>query len=274
LTAIEHVVFDLGQVLIRWDPEAPYRRLIPDDAVRKSFLAEIVTHDWNLEQDRGRSWTDAEAALIAQYPQHGELIRAYRGNWHEMVPGLIDENVGLLEELINRGVDVTALTNWATDTFAETEQRFHFLSRFRGITVSGRVKLIKPDPAIFRHHAETFGLKRRQRRRGAFAWLARRAVRVYRNAPCRSPAFWADAIGQSQVGFDQAERPLASVTTSLHQSLSNFSVGRVAAVCPSLYECVTRVPRPTSAMFATGEQTTRASLPYIVKSSMVGPCDE
>jgi HAD superfamily hydrolase (TIGR01509 family) len=158
LTAIEHVVFDLGQVLIRWDPEAPYRRLIPDDAVRKSFLAEIVTHDWNLEQDRGRSWTDAEAALIAQYPQHGELIRAYRGNWHEMVPGLIDENVGLLEELINRGVDVTALTNWATDTFAETEQRFHFLSRFRGITVSGRVKLIKPDPAIFRHHAETFGL--------------------------------------------------------------------------------------------------------------------
>ena len=158
MTEIRHVVFDLGQVLIRWDPEALYRRLIPDTAERRRFLTEICSHDWNLEQDRGRSWSDAEAALIATHPQHAELIRAFRRNWWEMVPGAIDENVAIVEDLIGRGADVTALTNWAADTFAEAEERYPILSQFRGVTVSGRVRLVKPDPAIYRRHAATFGL--------------------------------------------------------------------------------------------------------------------
>jgi HAD superfamily hydrolase (TIGR01509 family) len=158
MSEIRHVVFDLGQVLIRWDPEAPYRRLIPDADERRRFLAEVITHEWNLEQDRGRSWADAEAALIAEHPQHADLIRAFRANWWEMVPGQIDETVSIVEELIEGGVDVTALTNWAADTFAEAEGAFPFLARFRGITVSGRIGLVKPDAAIYRHHADTFGL--------------------------------------------------------------------------------------------------------------------
>lgn len=158
MTAIRHAVFDLGQVLIRWEPETPYRRLIPDDAARQRFLREVVTHEWNLEQDRGRSWKDAESALIDIHPHHADLIRAYRSNWWEMVPGLIDENVAAVEDLIDRGIDTTALTNWAPDTFGEAEREFPFLSRFRGITVSGRVKMVKPDAAIYRHHADTFGL--------------------------------------------------------------------------------------------------------------------
>ena len=158
MTEIRHIVFDLGQVLIRWDPEAPYRRLIPDADERRRFLTEVVTHEWNLEQDRGRSWTDAEATLIAEHPHHAELIRAFRANWWEMVPGQIDETVTILDELIDGGADVTALTNWASDTFMEAEAKFAFLSRFRGITVSGRIGLVKPDAAIYRHHAETFGL--------------------------------------------------------------------------------------------------------------------
>jgi HAD superfamily hydrolase (TIGR01509 family) len=158
MSEIRHVVFDLGQVLIRWDPEAPYRRLIPDADERRRFLAEVITHEWNLEQDRGRSWADAEAALIAEHPQHADLIRAFRANWWEMVPGQIDETVAIVEELIEGGVDVTALTNWAADTFAEAEEEFPFLARFRGITVSGRIGLVKPDAAIYRHHADAFGL--------------------------------------------------------------------------------------------------------------------
>jgi HAD superfamily hydrolase (TIGR01509 family) len=158
MSEIRHVVFDLGQVLIRWDPEAPYRRLIPDADERRRFLAEVITHEWNLEQDRGRSWADAEAALIAEHPQHADLIRAFRANWWEMVPGQIDETVSIVEELIEGGVDVTALTNWAADTFAEAEATFPFLARFRGITVSGRIGLVKPDAAIFRHHADAFDL--------------------------------------------------------------------------------------------------------------------
>jgi 2-haloacid dehalogenase len=156
---IHHVVFDLGQVLIRWDAEIPFRRLIPDDAARARFFDEVCTHAWNLEQDRGRSWREAEDILIAEHPQHADLIRAYRANWHDMVPGTIDENVAMVEELIDRSVDVTALTNWAADTFRETSGRFPFLTRFRGITVSGDVRMVKPDAAIYRHHAETFGLK-------------------------------------------------------------------------------------------------------------------
>lgn len=158
MTEIRHLVFDLGQVLIRWDPERPYRRLIPDEKTRARFLAEVCNSEWNLEQDRGRSWREAEDLLIARYPEKAELIRAYRTNWREMVPGQIDENVAMVETLIARGVDITALTNWATDTYAETEARFPILSKFRGVTVSGRIGLVKPEAGIYRHHAEEFGL--------------------------------------------------------------------------------------------------------------------
>jgi 2-haloacid dehalogenase len=158
MTTIRHIVFDIGNVLIRWDPEAPYRRLIPDDAERRRFLLEVCSHDWNLEQDRGRSWEDAERVLIQDHPQHEALIRAWRANWHEMVPGAIDETVEVLDELLAAGVDVTALTNFAEDTFIEAQTRFPYLTRFRGITVSGAVQLVKPDLAIYHHHATTLSL--------------------------------------------------------------------------------------------------------------------
>ena len=96
--------------------------------------------------------------LIAEYPHHAELIRAFRANWWEMIPGPIDENVAIVDDLIDSGIDVTALTNWAPDTFIEAEAQFPILRRFRGITVSGRIGMIKPDAAIYRHHARTFGL--------------------------------------------------------------------------------------------------------------------
>ena len=156
---IRHIVFDLGQVLIAYDMEAPYRRLVPEAEARRRFFAEVDIHEWNLEQDRGRSWREAEDVLIAEHPQHGDLIRAFRANWREMIPGAIEENVAIVDELIDRGLDVTALTNWAPDTFVEAMKRFPILSRFRGVTVSGRVGLIKPDAAIYEHHARTFRLK-------------------------------------------------------------------------------------------------------------------
>lgn len=156
---IRHIVFDLGQVLVAYDAERPFRRLIPDAAERKRFLAEVCTHDWNLEQDRGRSWSEAEALLIAQHPDKADLIRAFRANWREMIPGAIADNVAILAQLISRGHDVTALTNWAPDTFALAEAEFPFLRTFRGITVSGRVGLIKPEPGIYLLHAKTFELE-------------------------------------------------------------------------------------------------------------------
>ena len=158
MSEIQHIVFDIGNVLLRWDPEIPFRRLIPDETQRRRFLAEICTPDWNVEQDRGRSWPDAEAELIGRFPGHTALIRAWRAHWHEMVPGSLEETTVILDQLFSSGQDVTALTNFAEDTFAEAQERFPYLRQFRGVTVSGRVKLVKPDPEIYRLHADTFGL--------------------------------------------------------------------------------------------------------------------
>jgi 2-haloacid dehalogenase len=153
---IDHVVFDIGRVLIHWDPETPYRRLIGDEAARALFLAEVCSPAWNLEQDRGRSWTEAEA--IARHLDKAELIRAYRRLWVEMVPHAYDDTVSLLRGLIARGTDVTMLTNFAADTFREATAIYGFLGEPRGVTVSGEIGLVKPDPRIYEHHAESFGL--------------------------------------------------------------------------------------------------------------------
>jgi len=158
MTEIRHIVFDIGNVLLKWDPELPYRRLIADPAERAHFLSDVCSPAWNAEQDRGRGWQEAEEVLIATYPEHAALIRAYRTHWPEMIPGHIEESVAVLEALTDSGHDVTGLTNFAADTFEIVRQRYPFLDRLRGVTVSARIGLLKPDVAIYRHHAETFGL--------------------------------------------------------------------------------------------------------------------
>lgn len=155
---IRHVVFDIGKVLIHWDPHLPFRDLIPDEDERGLFLGEICSPAWNLEQDRGRSWAEAEAELIARHPDRAELIRAYRRNWARMVPHAYERPVAILRALVRRKVDVTLLTNFAADTFREAERLYPFLEETRGVTVSGRIGIIKPDRRIYRHHAEAFGL--------------------------------------------------------------------------------------------------------------------
>lgn len=158
MTAIRHIVFDIGKVLIHYDPEIPFRRLIPDAEKRRRFFADICTNDWNIEQDRGRSWEEAEALLIEKHPDEVESIRAFRLHWNEMVPHAYDESVAIMDRLIDGGWDVTMLTNFAADTLAEAKERFAFLKKPRGVTVSGEAKLIKPDRAIYDLHARSFGL--------------------------------------------------------------------------------------------------------------------
>ncbi|MGI6246317.1 MAG: HAD family hydrolase [Pseudochelatococcus sp.] len=155
---IDHIVFDIGKVLIHYDPALPFRRIIPDEERRRWFFLNVCTMEWNVEQDRGRSWAEAEALLIASHPEYAEEIRAFRMYWHEMVPYAYDGTVAILEDLIAQGRDVTMLTNFAADTFVEARERFPFLNRPRGVTVSGEVGLIKPDIAIYERHARDFGL--------------------------------------------------------------------------------------------------------------------
>jgi 2-haloacid dehalogenase len=155
---IRHVVFDIGKVLIHYDPHIPYSRLIPDEAERNAFFETVCTHEWNLEQDRGRSWEEAEAILIAEHPDKEPLIRAFRQHWHEMVSHSYGESVDIMLDLIQQGRDVTMLTNFASDTFRQAQEMFPFLKVPRGVTVSGDIGLIKPDRAIYETHVKSFDL--------------------------------------------------------------------------------------------------------------------
>ena len=107
MTEIRHIVFDIGKVLIHYDPDLPFSRLIPDVGERRWFFDNVCTHDWNIEQDRGRTWDEAERLLIALHPEHSENIRNFRRHWHEMVPHAYEDSVALMLELLEAGRDVT-----------------------------------------------------------------------------------------------------------------------------------------------------------------------
>ncbi|PZU88114.1 MAG: 2-haloalkanoic acid dehalogenase [Chelatococcus sp.] len=144
------IVFDVGNVLIRWDPRLLYRDLIPDDEKRDWFMQNVCTAAWNIEQDRGRSWEEAIALLVSQHPEWEAEIRAYDERWHETVPGEIAESVAVLSELKARGEKVYAITNFSREKWAESLIRFPFLQSFDGTVVSAHERLLKPDPSIYR----------------------------------------------------------------------------------------------------------------------------
>lgn len=150
MPAIRAVVFDFGGVLIDWNPEYLYRQLIPDAAGRRRFLTEVCGMDWVVRQDAGQTIADGTAEKIAAFPQHAALIRAFYARWPEMVAGQFDDGVALVERLDAAGVPLFGLTNWSVETFPYAWERYAVLRRFRDIVVSGRVKLAKPDPAIYR----------------------------------------------------------------------------------------------------------------------------
>jgi len=151
-------VFDLGGVLIDWDPRYLYRKLLADEAAVEEFLATVCTPAWNAEQDRGRPFAEGIAELVERYPAHAAAITAYHERWPEMLGGDLPGTVELLAELRANGVPLYALTNWSGETFGIARERFGFLEWFDGVLVSGEERLVKPDPAIFRLLADRFGL--------------------------------------------------------------------------------------------------------------------
>jgi len=147
---IRTVVFDLGGVLIDWDPRYLYRKMFGgDDAAMEHFLAHVCNGAWNLAQDAGRSWAEAIEMLSAEHPQHRPLISAYRARWDEMLNGPISGTLDIVAELRGKGVPLYALTNWSAETFPIAKERYDFLGWFRDILVSGDEKLIKPDRRIY-----------------------------------------------------------------------------------------------------------------------------
>ena len=155
---VEAVVFDLGGVLIDWDPRYLYRKLLADEAAMEEFLATVCTPEWNAEQDRGRPFAEGVAELAGRHPEHAVAIAAYHERWPEMVAGDVPGTVEVLADLRAAGVPLYALTNWSAETFAITRPRFEFLDWFCGLLVSGEEGIAKPDPAIFRLLLDRFGL--------------------------------------------------------------------------------------------------------------------
>jgi 2-haloacid dehalogenase len=152
------VVFDLGGVLIDWNPRYLYRQLFDDDAAMEAFLAEVATPEWNARQDEGRPWAEAVEMLASEHPEKRDLITAYWQRWQEMLGDAIAPTVKILDELRGTGVRLLALTNWSAETFPITRPRFPFLEWFDGIVVSGELRLAKPDPRIFRRLIEDYEL--------------------------------------------------------------------------------------------------------------------
>jgi 2-haloacid dehalogenase len=156
--ALKAVVFDLGGVLIDWDPRYLFRKLLADEAAVEEFLATVCTPEWNAELDRGRPFAEGVAELVERHPEHAAAIAAYHERWPEMLAGEVPGTVEVLADLRAAGVPLYALTNWSAETFAITRGRFEFLTWFDGLLVSGEEGMTKPDPAIFRLLLDRFGL--------------------------------------------------------------------------------------------------------------------
>ena len=151
-------VFDLGGVLLDWNPRHLYRKLFTDETAMEQFLATVCTTEWNKRQDAGRSFADAVRELLPLHGDKRELIEAFGERFGEMVAGPIPGAVEILAELKDRGVPLFAITNWSAETFPAQRDRFPFISWFRGIVVSGSEGVIKPDPRIFQILCERYGI--------------------------------------------------------------------------------------------------------------------
>jgi 2-haloacid dehalogenase len=153
------VIFDIGGVLIDWNPRYLYSKLLPDDAAIESFLHEIGFDDWNRRLDGGGLWGPRVAELTELYPHHRALIEAAHHRWHEMLPGEISGTVAILERLAASQVPLYAITNYSTEKWIETKARFPFFAHFRDIVVSGDEQMLKPDAAIYQLCLQRNGLE-------------------------------------------------------------------------------------------------------------------
>ncbi|MFL5725877.1 MAG: HAD family hydrolase [Chloroflexota bacterium] len=156
--AISAVVWDLGGVLIDWDPRYLYRSLFEDEAAMEDFLATVTTPEWNRAQDAGRPWAEAVEELAVRHPERRDLITAYWKRWPETLGAAIEPTVQILDELRAAGIRLFALTNWSGETFPLARPRYPFLEWFEGIVVSGDERLAKPDPRIFGVLVRRYGL--------------------------------------------------------------------------------------------------------------------
>ena len=155
---ITSVVFDIGGVLIDWNPRHLFRKVFESDEEMEWFLSNICTYEWNVQQDGGKLFSVATAELSAKYPEYSDKIAMYYGRWTEMLGGEIKGTVRIFHELKSKGMPLYALSNWSHEAFPVAYERYGFMKLFDGLVVSGYEKLLKPDHAIYRVLMERYGI--------------------------------------------------------------------------------------------------------------------
>jgi 2-haloacid dehalogenase len=155
---IEAVVFDIGGVLLEWDPRNLYRKVFDDEREMERFLDEVCTLEWHDAHDRGKPFSQSGAELAARHPEYSVQIHAWGRRSEEMVSGPIGETVELLRELKEAGVPCYALTNMEVETYPQRVERFPFMRWFDGAVVSGFEGMAKPDFEIYQLLLDRFEL--------------------------------------------------------------------------------------------------------------------
>ena len=155
---ITTIVFDLGNVLIEWNPSHLYDKIFPNKKESDYFLSNICTMDWHSQQDAGRDIKEATEEKVKEHPDFAQPIRAFYARWKEMFGGPIEGSVNILKEVKEKGYKVYALSNWNAELFNYAIDDYPFLKWFDGKIISGEVKLKKPDEAIYQVMIERFSL--------------------------------------------------------------------------------------------------------------------
>ncbi len=158
MQATEAVVFDIGGVLLDWNPRYLYRELFDDESSMERFLADVCTLEWHAAHDLGVPYERSCAALAERHPEQADLIWAWGRRSEEMIGGVVAGSVEILRELLAAGVPCYALTNMEAETYPLRRDRYAFMRWFDGALVSSQEGVAKPDPEIFRRLLDRFDL--------------------------------------------------------------------------------------------------------------------
>lgn len=152
------VVFDIGNVIVRWHPRFLYRHLIADPVQLDWFVTHVVSPEWHFQHDAGVPMADSMPQLAARFPEQAALIGIYQDRWLETIDGTIDGTVALIEQLDALGVPLFAISNFSAEVWLPFVEAYPVIRRFRDVVVSGAVGMVKPDPQIYTYSLARFGL--------------------------------------------------------------------------------------------------------------------